>query len=150
MAPPALELSKYPVLVVDDEQDNLDAVRDVRAEAIGIIVTAFTDVEVLLEAINLGRIYRYVTKPWDSKEMRGILTQAIERFHLGRENQRLNEQLAEYAGMLASEAHGAFDFGNIVGESPALRDVMARVEQVAQTTATVLLRGETGTGKEMV
>jgi len=199
MASPLIELSKFPVLVVDDEQDNLDAfrfnfgksfkllyassgeqalelarehdiaavvtdqrmprmtglellraVRDARPDAIGIIVTAFTDVEVLIEAINLGRIYRYVTKPWDSKEMRGILTQAIERFHLGRENRRLSEQLAEYAGMLASEAHGAYDFGAIVGDSPALRDVLARVEQVAQTTATVLLRGETGTGKEMV
>ncbi|HEX2659144.1 MAG TPA: sigma-54 dependent transcriptional regulator, partial [Polyangia bacterium] len=110
----------------------------------------FTDVEVLIEAINLGRIYRYVTKPWDSKEMRGILTQAIERFHLMRENRRLTEQLTEYAGMLASESHAAFDFGAIVGDSSALRDVLARVEQVAQTTATVLLRGETGTGKEMV
>ena len=128
----------------------LRAVRDSRPDAIGIIVTAFTDVEVLIEAINLGRIYRYVTKPWDSKEMRGILTQAIERFHLGRENRRLSEQLAEYAGMLASEAHGAYDFGAIVGDSPALREVLARVEQVAQTNATVLLRGETGTGKEMV
>ncbi|HEX7465302.1 MAG TPA: sigma 54-interacting transcriptional regulator, partial [Usitatibacter sp.] len=128
----------------------LRAVRDVRPDAIGIIVTAFTDVDVLIESINLGRIYRYVTKPWDSKEMRGILTQAIERFHLGRENRRLSEQLAEYAGMLASEAHGAFDFGVIVGDSPALREVLARVEQVAQTSATVLLRGETGTGKEMV
>ncbi|HEX2657123.1 MAG TPA: response regulator, partial [Polyangia bacterium] len=199
MASPALEVAKFPVLVVDDEQDNLDAfrfnfgksftlhyassgeqalelarahdiaavvtdqrmprmtglellraVREPRPDAVGIIVTAFTDVEVLIEAINLGRIYRYVTKPWDSKEMRGILTQAIERFHLVRENRRLTEQLTEYAGMLASESHAAFDFGAIVGESPALREVLARVEQVAQTTATVLLRGETGTGKEMV
>ena len=117
---------KFPVLVVDDEGDNLDAfrftfgktftlllasggeealalarehdvavvvtdqrmpkmtglellraVRDVRPDAIGIIVTAFTDVEVLIESINLGRIYRYVTKPWDSKELRGILVQAV-------------------------------------------------------------------------
>ena len=194
-----VELGKFPVLVVDDEQDNLDAfrfnfgktfrllyassgeqalelardndlaavvtdqrmprmtglellraVRNVRADAVGIIVTAFTDVDVLIEAITLGRIYRYVTKPWDSKEMRGILAQAMERFLLGRENQRLTQQIAEYAGMLATEAHGAYDYGAIVGESPALREVLARVEQVAQTAATVLLRGETGTGKEMV
>ncbi|MES1209150.1 MAG: sigma-54 dependent transcriptional regulator [Pseudomonadota bacterium] len=199
MASPTVDMAKFPVLVVDDEQDNLDAfrfnfgksfqllyassgdqalelarqhdiavvvtdqrmprmtglellraVRETRPDAIGIIVTAFTDVDVLIEAITLGRIYRYVTKPWDSKEMRGILTQAVERFQLGRENQRLQQQLSEYAGMLASEAHGAYDFGAIVGDSPALRDVLARVEQVAQTTATVLLRGETGTGKEMV
>jgi Nif-specific regulatory protein len=194
-----IELGQYPVLVVDDEQDNLDAIRfnfgrtfqlllagsgeealalarandvavivtdqrmprmtglellkaarEIRSDAVGIIVTAFTDVDVLIEAINLGRIYRYVTKPWDSKELRGILTHAIERFALLRENRRLQEQLAQYVGMLSSEAHGAFNFGAIVGESPALRDVLARVEQVAQTSSTVLLRGETGTGKEMV
>jgi DNA-binding NtrC family response regulator len=192
-------LSKFPVLVVDDETDNLDAfrftfgktfqlhyassgeealnvarerdialvvtdqrmprmtglellkaIRDVRPDAIGIIVTAFTDVEVLIESINLGRIYRYVTKPWDSKELRGILIQAVERFHLLRENRRLAEQLSEYAGILSRDAHGEFNFGAIVGDSPSLRQVLAKVEQVAQTQATVLLRGETGTGKEMV
>jgi Nif-specific regulatory protein len=196
---PGVDLPRYPVLVVDDEQDNLDAIRfnfgksfqlllatsgeealtlarqhdlavivtdqrmprmtglellkaarEVRPDAVGIIVTAFTDVDVLIEAINLGRIYRYVTKPWDSKELRGILTHAVERFALMRENRRLAEQLAQYVGMLSSEAHGEFNFGAIVGDSPALRDVLARVEQVAQTSSTVLLRGETGTGKEMV
>ena len=194
-----LDLAKYPVLVVDDESDNLDAfrfnfgrsfklllagsgeealalaraedvavivtdqrmprmtgldllkaARELRPDAVGIIVTAFTDVDVLIESINLGRIYRYVTKPWDSKEVRGVLTHAIERFALLRENRRLEEQLSAYVGMLSKEAHSAFSFGAIVGESPALRDVLARVEQVAQTSSTVLLRGETGTGKEMV
>jgi len=194
-----LDLAKYPVLVVDDESDNLDAfrfnfgrsfklllassgeealalarsedvavivtdqrmpkmngldllkaARELRPDAVGIIVTAFTDVDVLIEAINLGRIYRYVTKPWDSKELRGVLTHAVERFALVRENRRLAEQLSSYVGMLSNDAHGKFNFGAIVGESPALRDVLARVEQVAQTSSTVLLRGETGTGKEMV
>jgi DNA-binding NtrC family response regulator len=194
-----LDLGKFPVLVVDDEPDNLDAfrfnfgrtfkllpassgeealalarqhevavivtdqrmpkmtgldllkaAREIRPDAVGIIVTAFTDVDVLIESINLGRIYRYVTKPWDSKELRGILTHAVERYALVRENRRLQEQLDAYVGMLSKEAHGAFSFGAIVGESPALREVLARVEQVAQTSSTVLLRGETGTGKEMV
>jgi two-component system response regulator AtoC len=199
MAPPGPEHNKVPVLVVDDEPDNLDAIRfnfgksfsllpagsgeealalvkqhdvavivtdqrmprmtglellkaarEIRPDAVGIIVTAFTDVDVLIEAINLGRIYRYVTKPWDAKELRGILIHAIERYQLVRENRRLTEQLQQYAGVLASDAHGAFNFGAIVGDSPALREVLARVEQVAQTSSTVLLRGETGTGKEMV
>jgi two-component system response regulator AtoC len=199
MPVPGLDLAKHPILVVDDEQDNLDAfrfnfgrvfplrlassaeqalemaraedislvvtdqrmprmtgldllkaMRDVRPDAVGIIVTAFTDVEVLIEAVNLGRIYRYVTKPWDSKELKGIMVQAIERVHLVRENRRLQEQLEQYARVLSSEAHSAFNFGAIVGDSPALREVLSKVEQVAQTAATVLLRGETGTGKEMV
>src|SRR6185295_19426086 len=112
--------------------------------AVGIIVTAFTDVDVLIEAINLGRIYRYVTKPWDSKELRGVLTQASERFALMRENRRLAERLEEYAGILARDADAAFNFGAIVGDSPALKEVLQKVEQVAPTAATVLLRGETG------
>ncbi len=130
--------------------DLLKATRELRPDAVGIIVTAFTDVDVLIEAINLGRIYRYITKPWDSKELRGVLNHAVERFALLRENRRLEEQLSAYVGMLSKEAHGEFNFGAIVGESPALREVLARVEQVAQTSSTVLLRGETGTGKEMV
>jgi Nif-specific regulatory protein len=199
MASSGPESNKVPVLVVDDEPDNLDAIRfnfgksfsllpagsgeealalvkqhdvaviitdqrmprmtglellkaarELRPDAVGIIVTAFTDVDVLIEAINLGRIYRYVTKPWDAKELRGILTHAIERFQLVRENRRLNDQVQQYAGILSSDAHGAFNFGAIVGDSPALHEVLVRVEQVAQTSSTVLLRGETGTGKEMV
>jgi Nif-specific regulatory protein len=199
MATAGIDVSKLPILVVDDEQDNLDAfrfnfgkaftlhlassaeealtiasaqdvavvitdqrmprktglellreLRHLRPDAVCIIITAFTDVDVLIESINLRHIYRYVTKPWDSKEVRGILVQAAERFSLLRENRRLVEQLEQYAKVLSSDAHGEFNFGAIVGESPALRDVLAKVEQVAQTAATVLLRGETGTGKEMV
>ncbi|MBT8492365.1 MAG: sigma-54 dependent transcriptional regulator [Deltaproteobacteria bacterium] len=195
----ALELKDFPVLIVDDEQDNIDAFRfnfkrsltilsansgpealelledndvavivtdqrmpkmtgvellqaaqDKRPDAVGIILTAFTEVDVLIEAINLGHIYRYITKPWDAKEVRGVLTQAIERFHLVRENSRMREQLEDYTGYLNNEIHGAFDFGAIVGDSPALREVLQKVEQVAPTGSTVLLRGETGTGKELV
>ncbi len=194
-----LDLAKFPVLVVDDEQDNLDAFRfnfkraftilcaqsgqealdilrdnDVavivtdqrmpkmtglellrealalRPDAVGTILTAYTDVDVLIESINQGQIYRYITKPWDAKEVRGILVQAIERFHLRRENRRLLEQLEQYTGYLHNEIHGAFDFGQIVGQSSALHEVLSKVEQVAPTNSTVLLRGETGTGKELV
>jgi two-component system response regulator AtoC len=194
-----LDVKRYPILVVDDEQDNLDAfrfnfrktfdiltatsgaealqiladkeaavvvtdqrmpkmtgvelLREVRVrqpETVGIILTAFTDVDVLIEAINLGQVYRYITKPWDAKEVRGVLQYAIERFHLQRENRRLAAQLAEYTGYLNQQLHGQFDYGNIIGESGALREVLAKVEQVAPTVSTVLLRGETGTGKELV
>jgi Nif-specific regulatory protein len=189
----------FPILVVDDEADNLDAfrfnfkktfqiltatggeealailkdhdvavivtdqrmpkmtglellkaARQVRKDAVGIILTAFTDVEVLIEAINLGQIYRYITKPWDGKEVRGVLLQALERYNLVRENTRLEEQLRQYTGYLNQEIHGRFDFGAIVGDASALREVLAKVEQVAPTASTVLLRGETGTGKELV
>jgi DNA-binding NtrC family response regulator len=194
-----LDAKRYPILVVDDEQDNLDAfrfnfrkafdivtatsgaealaivaqtrvavivtdqrmpkmtgielLREVRSQApetVGIILTAFTDVDVLIEAINLGQVYRYITKPWDAKEVRGVLQYALERYDLQLENKKLTAQLTEYTSYLNQQAHGAFDFGNIIGDSVALRDVLSKVEQVAPTASTVLLRGETGTGKELV
>ncbi len=195
----SLDFKSFPVLIVDDEEDNIDAFRfnfkrtfsilsatsgpealellaandvavlvtdqrmpkmtglellaeatKVRPDAVRIILTAFTDVDVLIEAITQGDLYRYITKPWDAKEVRGILFHAIERFHLQRENRRLQSQLQEYTGYLNNELHGAFDFGQIIGHSSALAEVLSKVEQVAPASSTVLLRGETGTGKELV
>ncbi|CAN5404175.1 sigma-54 dependent transcriptional regulator [soil metagenome] len=194
-----LDVKRYPILIVDDEQDNLDAfrfnfrktfdiltatsgpealailaekdvavivtdqrmpkmtgvellreVRNKTPETVGIILTAFTDVAVLIEAITLGQVYRYITKPWDAKEVRGVLQYALERYHLQAENKRLAAQLSEYTGYLNQQLHGEFDFGNIIGESAALGEVLTKIEQVAPTASTVLLRGETGTGKELV
>ena len=189
----------YPVLLVDDEPDNLDAfrfnfrknfdlhtalsgaeglevlrqhevavivtdqrmpemtgteflrhAREVRPDAVGIILTAFRDEDVLIEAIRLGHVYRYVLKPWDRDEMQTIVAQALERYHLQRENVRLTAQLKQYAGYLEAERHGAFDYGQIIGSAPSLEKVLHQIEQVAPTASTVLLRGETGTGKELL
>ena len=183
----SLDPKQYPVLIVDDEQDNLDAFRfnfkrtfnirqvnsgpealellkqhdfavivtdqrmpkmtglellakaqETRPDAVGIILTAFTDVEVLIDAINQGTIYRYITKPWDAQEVRGTLKHAMQRFHLLRENQRLTTQLQQYTSYLNNEIHGAFDFGQIIGQSAALREVLDNIEQVAPTPSTVL------------
>jgi DNA-binding NtrC family response regulator len=188
-----------PVLVVDDEPDNLDAfnftfkktfqvetakggeealerlaaldaavlvcdqrmpgmvglevlrrAREVRPDVVGILLTAYADFDVLVEAINSGWVYRYVQKPWDSKELKVILAQAIERWRLVRENRRLVELLAARNRYLNDEIGAQFDFGEIIGESDALRGVLEQVARVAPTGSTVLLRGESGTGKELV
>ncbi len=151
-------LQNEPVAVVLTDQrmprmtglEFLSKARTVAPDAVPIILSAYTDADVLIEAINQGHVYRYITKPWDKKELRGVLLQALERFYLRRENARLSEQLRRYAGYLNQEWHGAFNFGQLVGDSPALRAALGRSEQVARTAATVLLRGESGTGKELV
>ena len=151
-----LQKEKVAVVVTDQRMPRMTGLeflaraRAIAPDAVPIIVTAYTDVDVLIEAINQGHIYRYVTKPWDGKEMRGVLSQALERYHLRQENARLVEQLRQYVGYLGQEWHSAFNFGQLVGESAALKAALARAEQVARTSATVLLRGESGTGKELV
>jgi two-component system response regulator HupR/HoxA len=125
----------------------------VRPDAVRIILTGYTDVEAIVDAINKSRIYRYVTKPWDSEELRLTLRRAIEAFHLTRENARLVEELRRANERLAAE--NAFlretDAAHeIVGESAAMRTVLELVARVAASRTTVLVEGETGTGKELV
>jgi len=194
-----LDPKRYTVLVVDDEQDNLDAFRfnfrraftlryatsgdealqvvrgeDVavivadqrmpgmtgvellaqaaaaRPGVVGILVTAYTDLGVLVDALNSGHVYRYVAKPWDSKELRVVLRQALETYHLRRENRRLLDRLEELTSYLDGEVRRETRAGRIVGESKALQEVLATVRNVAGTSSTVLVRGESGTGKELV
>src|SRR5262245_27893755 len=63
----------------------------VRPDAVRIVLTGYSDVEALINAVNQSRIYRYVTKPWEDDELRITLRRAIEVFHLARENARLVE-----------------------------------------------------------
>jgi two-component system response regulator HupR/HoxA len=125
----------------------------IRPDANRIILTGYTDVESIVEAINRSRIYRYVTKPWESEELRLTLRRAIEAFHLTRENVRLVDQLRTINDRLATEntyLRGAVAAHEIVGDSPAIRKVLEMVQRVAGATTTVLITGETGTGKELV
>jgi two-component system, NtrC family, response regulator HupR/HoxA len=126
-----------------------------RPDAIRIILTGYVDVETIVRAINSTRIYRYVTKPWESEELRITLKRAAEAFHLARENARLVEELARANERLAAEnaylreasAHAPYE---IVGASPAIREVLGLIAKVAGSRSTVLIEGDTGTGKELV
>jgi len=134
----------------------LERSMDVRPDAVRIILTGYTDVEALVKAVNLSRIYRYVIKPWKTEELRVTLMRAIEAFHLMRENARLVEELRRANERLAVENAYLRDRdkatmpSEIVGDSAAIDKVLKLVGRVASTGSTVLVTGETGTGKELV
>jgi two-component system, NtrC family, response regulator AtoC len=128
----------------------LQKARKVRHEAVGVILTAYPDVPDLIDAVNSGDVYRYLTKPFDSKELRITVCQAIERHVLLRENRRLVERLKELASYHQQESEARFNFGELIGKSQELEKVLATIKQVAPTASTVLLRGESGTGKELI
>src|SRR6059058_1129347 len=126
---------------------------EIRPDANRIVLTGYTDVDAIVRAINTSRIYRYVTKPWESEELRLTLRRAIEAFHLARENVRLLQELSRANQRLAAENTYLKETAapdEIVGESAAIRDVLALVARVAPSPTTVLIEGETGTGKELV
>ncbi len=158
------------VLVVDQRMPEMSGVEvikralDVKPDLIPIILTGYTDVETLIDAINLGRIYRYIPKPFDSRELRMALRSAIETFHLTRENVRLadengrlvedlraaNERLARENGYFKKREAEESGFHTILGRSEATRHVFTLARRVLNTSTTVLLEGPTGTGKELV
>jgi len=149
-----------PAVIVADQRmpgmsgtEFLERSMQARPEAVRIILTGYTDVEAIIQAINTSRLYRYVTKPWDGEELRITLRRAIEVFALTRENARLLEELRRANERLAIEnayLRERVDRHEIVGESPAVREVLGLVAKVAGSRATVLIEGETGTGKELV
>jgi two-component system response regulator HupR/HoxA len=147
------------VIVADQRMPAMSGVEfltrsmEIRPDANRIILTGYTDVDSIVQAINASRIYRYVTKPWENQELRLTLRRAMEMFHLARENTRLLEELRRANERLAAEVtylRERTPSHEIVGESAAIREVLALIAKVAPAHTTVLLEGETGTGKELV
>jgi len=81
----------------------LERAMEVYPHAIRILLTAFTDVDALIGAINTGRVYRYITKPWDPEELKITVKRAIELYDLTMENQRLLEELEEKVAALDAQ-----------------------------------------------
>jgi two-component system response regulator HupR/HoxA len=137
-----------------DGSEFLERSMSVRPESVRIVLTGYTDIDALVRAVNRSRIYRYLSKPWDDEEMRTALTRAIELFNLTRENARLVDELKRVNERLTVEnaylRKAKVEPGRIVGDSPAMREVLDLVEKVAAHPTTVLVQGETGTGKELV
>ena len=103
-----------------------------------ILVTAVREIRTAVEAMKLGA-YDYLTKPFDVDELRAVVSRAAERRALRRTIVALRSELSQAQG-----------FEAIVGMHPSMRKVYDLIAQVAPTTTTVLIQGETGTGKELV
>lgn len=122
-----------------------------------ILLTGYADMQSLVRAVNEGEIYRYITKPWEPDELRMEVRRAMESYRLISENARLAADLAEANDRLRAEnlylrgeIQERYSFSEIIGQSPAMQRVFGLMGKVAETDATVLITGETGTGKDLV
>ena len=127
--------------------------QEVAPDAIRMILTAYTDVDHLMEAINTGRIYHFVPKPWDPNEFLLIVRRAAERYALVRDNTRLRDELELAVNTLRREVAEArarpLEFEGLIGATGGLRPAVELARKVLDTDTSVLLLGETGTGKEL-
>ena len=138
-------LDKYPVDVIladiqMPEMDGFALLQEVKSwdPAITVIMmTAYGTIEKAVEAIKNGA-YDFIQKPIDEERLIHLLKRGLELNRLVRENARLMEQMCLQDS-----------FANMVGRSRPMRSMFEKIRMLAQSDATVLIQGETGTGKEL-
>ena len=134
---------KGDLFILDLRLPDMDGIQLMKAvQALGgpaefIIITGQGTVETAVEAMKLGA-YDYIEKPFDRAALLKVVRKALEKHRLVRENQELRR-------LIDSGREDAF-----VGHNPRMRLIMELVQQVAPTSATVLIQGESGTGKEVI
>lgn len=116
----------------------LEQIKDHSQEIAVIVMTAFSSVDTAVDALRKGA-YDYITKPFVNEYLVQAIRNAAERSDLTRQNRRLR-----------SEVKNRYELSEIIGTSEQMRELVRMVKKVADTTATVLINGETGTGKELI
>jgi len=139
-----LETRRFDLVLTDvrmpgpDGFDVLRAVKTRYPETEVVLITAFSSIPSAVEAIRRGA-YDYLTKPFDPDDLLLILARALEKKLLLDQHRILRNQLA-----VAPNSHG------LMGQSPGLKKIHAQIDQVAQSDITVMITGQSGTGKELV
>ena len=112
--------------------------RKLAPHAAFVVMTAFGSIDTAVEAIKAGA-ENYLTKPLDMEALLALVARALEKARLSAE-----------AAQLRSRLDAKLSFENIVGDHPSMQRLFKLVQQVARSRATVLIHGETGTGKELI
>ena len=107
-------------------------------ETVVIVMTGFGNIQSAVEAMRRGA-YDYLPKPFQLAEL-------VLRVEKGLEEQKLKSDNQ----MLRGELQGKYHFANLIGSSPAMENIYRLIGMVSQKTSTVLIEGETGTGKELI
>ena len=128
--------------------DGLEVLRRIKQQAAGsevVVITAYGTIGLAVEAMQQGAA-DFITKPFSHEELRVKVEKTLQRLAERRELERVAAENL----YLRQELEGRLNFGEIIGESPKMRELYATVQKVAPTDATVLIYGESGTGKELV
>ena len=139
-----LKREPFDLLLSDIRMPDLSGVEVLREakiinpDIVVFMMTAFASTNTAVEAMRLGAV-DYLTKPFNMDELRLKVRRQLDVNRILRENVLLKREL-----------HAQHEFSNIVGRSPVMLDLFRMIETIAQTNSTVLITGESGTGKDMV
>lgn len=139
-----LDKQDYAIVITDvnmPEADGFELLRHVKdhyPEVVPIVITGYGTIESAVEAIKMGA-YDYLTKPLQDEEIRLVIQRAFQQQSLIRENRSLRQQLDLRYGL-----------DHVVGHDYKMLKIFDLVETVAETKTTVLITGESGTGKSLI
>ncbi|MCF8284284.1 MAG: response regulator [Sphingobacteriales bacterium] len=94
-----LKTDSFEIIITDQRMpgitgvDFLASIIDEYPEAIRMLLTGYADIQAVIDAINKGQIFQYITKPWDEQQMRVVINNAYEIFSLRKENKKLLQSL---------------------------------------------------------
>ena len=136
--------NRFDIMIIDVKMPEMNGlsllkkIRETDAEIAIVMMTAYGDIQDAVEAMKIGA-YDYLLKPFDLEELSLTIEKLVQMQTLAMENLILKERVATI---------GRYE--NLVGQGPAMVKLFHTIADVAQTDATVLITGETGTGKELV
>lgn len=122
--------------------DSLEQILQTDPQAIVIFMTAYADTDKAVRAIKAGAT-DFIPKPWEKEKLLATLSSGMRLRQSRNEVSRLKEQVEVLSGQ---------DFGNndIIGESPAIKEVFSTIQKLSETDANILILGENGTGKDVI
>ena len=121
-----------------DGVETLERLKQIKPEVSVIVVSGQNSPDLIFRASKAGAD-DYIQKPFEPKDLEARVNRAVERQRMSSEATQIREQVRRQT-----------DFSMLFGTSPKMEEVKQTIEQVADTSATVLIRGESGTGKEVV
>jgi DNA-binding NtrC family response regulator len=139
-----MKASPFDIVITDLKMPGIDGMEVLKTfrkeypDSIIIMITGFSTVETAVEAMKLGA-FDYIPKPFTPDEVSIVVKKAIEKKSLMLENVYLRQELQEKYG-----------FHNIVGKSKKMQEIYRIIAKVATTDSTVLIYGQSGTGKELI
>ena len=159
-------LKRYPMtaIIADQKMPEMSGIellrlsQEISPDSVRVILTGYTHVEDLMDAINEGHVHRYITKPWDPKSLSQQLGHEIKNWELKQGKKQLagklkhvNRQLERENLKLKQEMEWLHPLEKrLVYKSNSMHELLKLLDRVAVTDSTVLIQGETGTGKELL
>ncbi len=140
-----VERTTYQVIIIDmrlPQTTGLELLAQIKArqpKTFVIVATGYGSIENAVQAMRTGA-YDYVTKPINDEEIKAVIERALAQYDLEAENEYLR-------GELEAVQHR---FCDVIGQSPGMQKIFQMIQTIAHTRSTVLLRGESGTGKRVL